>query len=72
MTDKLVEYMVEVNKNPEALAKHKASPEAAAKEFGLEDCDVKLITDNNVDEIQKRCDSSPTDTKGLAILTYKS
>jgi len=72
MTDKLVEYMVEINSNPEALAAHKAKPEQAAKDFGLSEEEVQLIAEQNVDQIQQRCDSSSIDTKGTMVIFFKS
>ena len=61
MKDRLVDYMTEINKNPELMANHKADPKKAAEDFGLEAGDVKLITDQNSAEIEKRCvkSSSP-------------
>lgn len=71
MTDLLVEYMVELNSNPEALAAHEANPEQAARDFGLDEEDIQLVVNQDVAEIQKRCDSSTTDTKGLMIMFFK-
>ncbi len=72
MTDLLVEYMVELNSNPEALAAHEANPEQSARDFGLSEDDIQLLVDQNTDEIQKRCDSSSIDTKGTMIIFFKS
>ena len=71
MTDKLVEYVVELNTNPDALAKHQANSEAAAKAFGLDEADVKLITDENVDAIKARCASCTDDPKHHVISFFK-
>ncbi|MDP2562302.1 hypothetical protein [Psychrobium sp. 1_MG-2023] len=71
MTDLLVEYVLELNSNPEALAAHEANPEQAARDFGLDEADIQLILDQDVAEIQKRCDSSPIDTKGTMIMFFK-
>jgi len=71
MTDKLVEYMVELNTNPDALKKHDADPIKAAADFGLEDKDIELIKNQDVEEIKKRCESSSIDTKGTMIGFFK-
>ncbi|MGB0897597.1 MAG: hypothetical protein ACPGSN_00005 [Psychrobium sp.] len=67
MTDKLVEYIIELNESPEALEKHNADPETAAAEFGLDESDLDLIRNQDVEEIKKRCEASPTDTSGVMI-----
>lgn len=71
MTDKLVEYIIELNENPEALEKHNADPEAAASEFDLDDADIEIIKNQDVEEINKRCDSSPLDTSGTMVGFFK-
>jgi|GEM_PF-3130333 len=72
MTDTLVDYMLELNSNPEALAQHEANPEEAARAFGLDESDIQLIIDQDTAEIERRCDSSTTETKGLMISFFKS
>lgn len=72
MTDTLVKYMMELNTNPEALAKHEANPEQSARDFGLSEDDVKLIASQDVAAIQKRLDASPLDTKGTMVIGFKS
>ena len=52
--DKLVEYVLEVNKNKDLLEKHEKDPEAAARAYGLDDKDVKLILSEDYDKIEKR------------------
>lgn len=69
MSDKLVEYMLELNSNPEALEAHNLDAESAARDFGLNEEDVSLIVAGDVEEIKKRCDSSPLDTSN-AILGF--
>jgi len=71
MTDKLVEYMVELNTNPEALQNHNADPIKAAADFGLDKNDVELIKNQDVAEIKRRCESSSIDTKGVMIGFFK-
>jgi hypothetical protein len=71
MKDKLVEYVVELNTNPEALEKHQANSKTAAQEFGLEQEDVKLITDENVDEIKARCASCTDDPHHHVVTFFK-
>jgi len=55
MKDQLVDYMIEINKDPELMAKHKVDAKKAAEDFGLNADDIKLITDKNNQEIEKRC-----------------
>jgi len=71
MTDKLVEYIIELNESPEALEKHNADPETAAAEFGLDDADIEIIKNQDVEEINKRCDASPLDTSGTMVGFFK-
>lgn len=72
MTDKLVEYMVELNENTDALERHNEDPEGAAADFGLDAADIELIVNQDVEEIKRRCESSPIDTSGTMILFFKS
>lgn len=71
MTDKLVEYVIELNSNPSALEKHNADPECAAADFGLDKNDITLIKNEDAEEITKRCESSSTDTKGAMVGFFK-
>jgi len=64
--------MVELNSNPEALLQHENDPEQAARDFGLNEEDIQLIINLDIAEIERRCDSSTSETKGLMILNFKS
>lgn len=72
MTDRLVEYIIELNENPDALEKHNADPEAAAANFGLDEADINLIRNQDVEEIKRRCESSSVDTSGTMISFFNS
>lgn len=71
MTDKLVEYMLELNANPEALEAHNVNAEDAARAFGLDESDIELIKSGDVEEIQRRCDSSSLDTSQAILGFFK-
>jgi len=72
MKDKLVEYVVELNTNPAALEKHHEDIEKAAKDFGLDESDVKLMTTQDADAIKKRCATCSSDTKNHFIMFFKA
>jgi hypothetical protein len=54
MSDKLCEYLLDLNERPELLAKHNADPLGAARDYGLDEADIALIDDENYDEIKSR------------------
>jgi len=71
MKDKLVEYVVELNTNPAALEKHHENIEKAAKDFGLDESDVKLMTTQDTDAIKERCASCESDTQNHIVAFFK-
>jgi len=71
MTDKLVEYVIELNTNPEALKKHNENPEIAAADFGLCETDVSIIANQDTEEVKKRCASSTKDVKNTMVCFFK-
>lgn len=54
MTDRLVEFVQELDTNPELLAKYKASPKEVAEAYGLEPKDIELLLSNDMDALEKR------------------
>jgi len=71
MTDKLVEYVIELNTNPEALKKHNENPERAAADFGLDKKDIAVISNQDTQEIKRRCESAPGDVKSKMVTFFK-
>lgn len=71
MTDKLVEYVIELNSSPEALEKHNQDCEQAARDFGLDENDVQLMKEQNVNEIKKRCAACSEDTEKHIVSFFK-
>ena len=64
MTDQLVAFLINLSTNPQLLELFKCSPTIAAHSFGLESLDVKILVDNNFDEIVRRCCIDIGGTKG--------
>lgn len=69
MTDRLVEYIIDTAENPELMAKHNANPKKAAEDYGLSPEDVKVVTDDNVDEMKRRCDAIGVKAKNTFLHT---
>lgn len=70
MSDKLVEYILEINANPELLEKHMANPEETAIKYGLLPEDVALITSEDKEEIKKRLEAQNYDVKGMMLALH--
>lgn len=70
MSDKLVEYILEINANPELLEKHMANPEETAINYGLLPEDVALITSEDKEEIKKRLEAQNYDVKGMMLALH--
>lgn len=66
--DRLVGFLIELNKDPKLAEKYKASPKEAAQEYGLDADDVKLLEENNTEEINKRLGKKGIEVKGMFLL----
>jgi hypothetical protein len=58
MTDKLFDFVNELDKSPELQEKYEQDPQGTMTAFGVSDDDVKLISTGNMEEIKKRMDMS--------------
>jgi hypothetical protein len=54
MADKLVDFVQELDQNPELQEKYQSNPKAVAESYGLEAEDVDLLLSNDMDAIEKR------------------
>lgn len=54
MTDKLVDFLGEVDKNDDLKQQYKADPKGIAESFGLDPADVDILVSNNVEVMQAR------------------
>jgi len=70
MTDKLVEYILEINANPKSLAAHVDNPEQSAINYGLSSEDVKLVANEDKEEIKKRFEASNKSVKGMMLALH--
>ncbi len=58
MTDKLVDFVNELDKSPELQEKYEQDPLGTLEAFGVEPEDCKLLSSGNMDDIKKRLDLS--------------
>ncbi|WP_150139033.1 hypothetical protein [Candidatus Enterovibrio escicola] len=70
MSDKLVEYILEINANPELLEKHMANPVESASDYGLPTEDVELIANDDKEAIKERLESQNHDVKGMMLALH--
>ncbi|NQY63663.1 MAG: hypothetical protein HRT38_07980 [Alteromonadaceae bacterium] len=68
MTDRLVDFIVELNKDPQLVENYKISPRQIAEDYGLDSDDVKMLEDNDQEAIMKRCDKKGVEIKGMIML----
>jgi hypothetical protein len=54
MTDKLVEFVQELDQNPELQEKYQANPKEVAESYGVAADDVELLLSNDMDALDKR------------------
>lgn len=54
MTDKLVDFVQELDQNPELQEKYQTDPKTVAEHYGLSAEDVELLLSNDIDAIEKR------------------
>lgn len=54
MTDKLVDFVQELDQNPELQEKYRSDPKTVAEGYGLNAEDVELLLSNDIDAIEKR------------------
>ena len=54
MTDKLVEFVQELDQNPELQKKYQDDPKAVAEAHGVSAEDVDILLSNDMDAIEKR------------------
>lgn len=65
--DRLVDFIQELDTNPDLLKKYQENPKETAEKYGLEPSDVKVVVENNQTEINKRFEEkrlSPQRTTG--------
>lgn len=70
MSDKLVEYILEINANPELLEKHMDNPAESASDYGLPAEDVELIANDDKEAIKERLESQNYDVKGMMLALH--
>lgn len=58
MTDKLVDFVNELDKSPELQEKYEQDPHGTMEAFGVEPEDLKLLANGNMDDIKKRLEMS--------------
>ena len=56
-TEKLLDYMIELNHNQDLLDKHNADPGGTAKAAGLSPGDVQMIAEGKYDDIKTRLEA---------------
>ncbi len=70
-TEKLLDYMIELNHNQDLLDKHNADPGGTAKAYGLSPGDVHMISKGQYDEIKARLEAHQV-AKVEFIITFHS
>lgn len=55
MSDRLIEYMIQLDTDSNLLAQHTANPRQTASNFGVAPEDVELIVNGTQESLQKRC-----------------
>lgn len=70
MTDKLVDYILAINANPDMLEQHVKNPVESATLYGLDDSDITLIANDDKEAIKKRLEANNKDVKGMMLALH--
>ena len=68
MADRLVEFLIELDKNDEMKQKYLSDPKGTAEKFGLAPADVEICANNDTETMKKRCESEGADTLDIGHL----
>ncbi|BFT29539.1 hypothetical protein D210916BOD24_07150 [Alteromonas sp. D210916BOD_24] len=63
MAKSIVDFLIELDTNSQLMEAYKQDPVATATKYGLSDEDLKLIKDQNWDEVKKRFDDESKVTR---------
>lgn len=67
MAKSIQDFMVELDTNSKLMDAYKNDPVATAKKYGLSADEVKIIADQNWDELSKRFDDT---SKTIRVVSY--
>lgn len=55
MADPLLDYMVKISEDPDLMSRHNSDPAKAARDYGLNEDDIQVITSGDPVKIKQRC-----------------
>lgn len=67
MAKSIEDFLVELDTNSKLMEAYKNAPAATAKKYGLSADEVKIIADQNWDELSKRFDDT---SKTIRVISY--
>ncbi|WP_334022286.1 hypothetical protein [Alteromonas sp. S015] len=67
MAKSIQDFLVELDTNSKLMEAYKSAPVATAKKYGLSDNEVKIVEDQNWDELSKRFDDT---SKTIRVISY--
>ena len=67
MATSIQDFLVELDTNSKLMEAYKSAPVATAKKYGLSDNEVKIIEEQNWEELSKRFDDT---SKTIRVVSY--
>ena len=67
MAKSIQDFLVELDTNSKLMEAYKSAPVATAKKYGLSDNEVKIVEDQNWEELSKRFDDT---SKTIRVISY--